>query len=119
MSFSSVCESWEAVERQQVIRQTFGHLDPKIGSSNDGYFEFIKGGYQAVDGQPITSKFPNCHGPDFYDAMTDFIHEICEYNNPRKTLPEGIYRWTGTCKAYKNGKIGFVKGKLSLIREIE
>jgi hypothetical protein len=51
--------------------------------------------------------------------MTDFIFEICDYNNPQKTLPEGIYRWTGTCKAYKNGKIGFVKGKLSLIREIE
>jgi hypothetical protein len=118
MSFSSACESWEAVERLRVRYETFGHLDPKIGTSNTGYFEFIKGGYQAVDGQPITSKFPNCHGPDFYEAMTDYIFELCRYNKTN-SLPEGIYRWTGTCKAFKNGKIGFVKGRLTLIREIE
>jgi hypothetical protein len=118
MSFQSACESWEAAQHAQVIFYTWGHLDPKCGAIYKGDFTFIKGGYGAVDGQPCTSNFDFPGGPGFYDSMNDYIFKQCFNGGPWGKKPDGLYKWAGELKAFKNGRMRFQKGQLELLHRI-
>ena len=103
MSFQSACESWDAVERARVIRQTFGHLDPVFHRTYKGSITFIRGGYRNVDGQMITHTFRFSGGPLFYEIVHEFLFQKLYNGGEWSSLPEGIYCWTGTVRLYKAG----------------
>lgn len=102
-TLATAFDAHEALYREQVHQDTWGHLMPEQGRAYPGTLLFAKGVYRDV--VVIRSDFGDLDGgPWFYDHVHDYIHDHAG--------DEGtISRFTGTYRMLKNGKGRFV-GKI-------
>ncbi|MDU8350752.1 hypothetical protein RYA05_02470 [Pseudomonas syringae pv. actinidiae] len=103
---SQVFAPIEAKYHAEVTQETFGHLEPKMGSSHEGTILFMSSEYDEVS--IISSSFPtlgDTGSPQFFDDANDFILGNAQQGEPCEAV--GVYRFTGAYHVYKNGKTRF------------
>lgn len=87
----------EAIYKEKLLQQTWGHLAPRRGKTYRGYFIFAVGcfGCDDLNPTPIECEFGKlAESPWFYNSLIDFIGEM-------GTEAGGVYRWEGTFRNYE------------------
>jgi len=104
MSLADIGELITNDARNQVARETFGHLAPAHRRVYQGEVLFANADI-AGEGQPIIrTDFPGLDSsPWFYDALTDHFYVLAS----RKLKPGTVAKWTGTYVLFKNGNSRF------------
>lgn len=103
---SQVFAPIESKYHAEVTQETFGHLEPKPGSTHEGTILFMSSEYDQVS--VISSSFPTLSengSPQFFDDANDFILENAQQGNPCEAV--GVYRFTGAYHVCENGKTLF------------
>jgi len=85
----------EAKYKAQVEEMTFGHLNPKPGSKQNGWIVWAVGvhGTEVID-------YSFGASPEMYDDIHDFMSN-------QDHLETGVYRWDGWYKKFKNRNYQF------------
>jgi hypothetical protein len=90
------------VDPNEVMRETWGHLDTEPGVKHPGSIVFAIGMYSDGAQAIISTDFGKDvgNGPWFYYGINDWLSD--------QDLDQGVYRWSGWYKLCKNGKHQFV-----------
>lgn len=99
-----VVDAYGQRRAEEVMRDTWGHLDDAVGVKHHGTILFAEG---AFGGEQVIlqSEFGlGGYGPWFYEGIHDWL---CE----QETEVGYLYRFTGWYRLCKNGKHQFV-GKI-------
>ena len=107
MSAQTMADAWAPVDRhykEQIFRETWGHLAPKRNKSYPGTITFAVGCYGSNDLNPtiLSSTFDLQDSPWFFDAMDDFVRD-------NRGEAGNVYHFDGAFRNYKfQGKIRLV-----------
>lgn len=112
MGLEHVAPSIEAMNREIVLKQTFGHLAPKKNTTYRGHVVWSLGvfGSEYLNPTVLECELGELQSsPWFFDALMDFLGKIHD-NKPngefwsvheRRDATEGrIFRWDGTFRNY-------------------
>jgi hypothetical protein len=115
MSLASVAASIDAHNRRIVEHQTWGHLAPKPQTIYPGFILFTHGCYGDIT--VIQSEFEGLDdSPWYYRALHDYVGDFIVPPRQNTTkMAGGIWRFDGTCRMFKNGRIKF-SGKIKPMR---
>ena len=103
MSLADAFAPIEALNREIVLHNTFGHLAPVPGKKYTGTILVAQGNYR--DTVLLDSDFGELpDSPWLYDDLQRFI-ETAPSESP------AVYRWSGWYIQYKNGNHRFGGGK--------
>lgn len=105
MSFESAFAAHEFLHREAVMRNTWGHLAPEPHHKYQGTI-LVARGYR--DEIILDYEFEISGGPWLYYDMLDFLDGITFAEN-------GVYRWQGWYKKFKNDNYQFGGGKWELV----
>lgn len=119
----------EAIYREFVMQDTWGHLAPKKNKTYKGRFVYAIGcfGNDSLNPQVIVSDFGDLQSsPWFYEALGDFVDSISwkpeeEFPKRKGHGEEGcVYEWVGTFRNYKfSGNVRLIldANKIDITRE--
>lgn len=103
----------EAKYKAEVMFQTWGHQDAKVGEVHHGWFTFIHG--QHGDMAVLESDFPTFgEGPGYFAHRDDFIWSKVKNDGPCSEV--GLYRFDGSYRLNKRTGSGIFTGKVQRLR---
>ena len=108
MSHKEAFAPVEAINREIVYRDTWGHLAPEPGRKYPGWIMVdhdCYGGYTILEWE-----FEGLYASPWQaDDFTDFMDKIFGLIDINGNLPVGVYRYEGWYKKFKNGNYQFQK----------
>lgn len=109
MSLAEAFAPIQAVYKERVMRDTWGHLAPKIGTVYTGWILFGTNAFGSMNPQLLDAEFKS--GKTVMDSSPWSYEDIENYLDKRvdrKNFKPGcVYKFEGTYRIYKNGAHSF------------
>ena len=108
MSYAEAFAPIEAVYKERVMRETWGHLAPKRGTIYKGWILFGTNAFGSMNPQLLDAEFKA--GKNVLDSSPWSYEDIENYLYKRdnKFKPGCVYKFEGTYRIYKNGTHSFI-----------
>lgn len=101
MGLAELAAEHDAMLREQVYRETWGHLDAEPGRTYPGTLVCAEGAFGG-DRIVLVSEFGEAgYGPWFYEGLHDWLHA-------QDMEPGKLYRWTGFYRLEDDGQHSFI-----------
>jgi len=110
MSYAEVFAPIEAVYKERVMRDTWGHLAPKRGEIYNGWILFGTNAFGSMNAQLLDAEWV-CpsekmkSNPWIYEDINEYL--LSKMGNKSKFKEGCVYLFTGTYRLYSNGAHSF------------
>jgi hypothetical protein len=110
MSIESAATVWELHQREQVLRETWGHLAPEKDRTYEGRFVYAVQCYNSESPVVLDFDFPGLRDSLWlYEYLEEFIYYLTtgdlgkwpHEDLPLKTEAGCVYEFVGTFRNYK------------------
>jgi hypothetical protein len=111
MSYSKILAPYNARVKDQVMRETWGHLAPNHRQIYEGFILFTHTAWNKIE--PIEFEFKNLEmSPWLFEQMNEFISKKELLKNDGSF---GVFIFTGKYQLYNNGNYRF-SGKIKKVK---